>query len=1010
MKQKLVNKHIIRAISLGLTAVMASSPVTALASELEQLPEEEKKVEDNTQSQSDFVQSVEVVQEQLAEAENSISGTTTETTRVEVDDTAEKERVILPSTEEVITETPSAMEAAGNPVLQEEAATLEKDGAEYEVSYDASIAEPSVQQNTGSANSELNEAQISLENAVIQEAAAAGKGEVAESQIGKAQEAVEEAEAANSEVETAEEALEQAVEAAKATTTKEEADAAMETVEEAVKTVEEAEVKAQEAVEAAQTQLEAAQKEADAAKANYQTAKTSLGASKEQVAQAHAEMVKAEEKASALKKEVDSREKDYEKALQLKRLYESMKEVAAKEKPTSDYISAGQKEEYSSDFGREKASSEYWKASYDYFEAYLNYVYGSEKDFTAHWTSKGEHFAKNNVYEITYTNEAGENVTKYFNYHLTGENGDISIYEKKSQEVYGEENYQVAATDVVLETEDGKYVIKKDDAVKVDEFDYLTEFKKSFVNDEKLTLDENSTFVEYTLTDILVADKNGDQVRDIKTETGVDSQQKLEKLVEGLTETQYLELTYRYPGSSPMVIEVNSGVNVATLINEIFRSYLGNNTITAVVKEKCSTQKAVVETIRGNYTLEYSKEEFISVDKFKDVPSLSARKNDIKGLVEDKMKSFGGTASNLKIEEKRDEITGEILGYTYTYDVVAKRIGINLEERTYTATTYNTKSDVLMERKDTSQDQKILDAMNAAAAYREKQDAAAVALAAVKEAKADVEKAQQQLKELKINDAKFEQALEKLEAAKGKLVKAQEDLKEVQEEVKETKEEYEKVKEELEEKSYPDKPGTEPNPENGTGENNDDDLKDVPKEEGGNSSDDNKEKKPENSSEDGNRLPDRTPARQPVTQPQNEQNPTSGNSGNNNTQPIPNGNNLPENTQDTVTLQQEDASTNLQQNNNTSANNIQDAVLVAAADEEVPLGGDLSQMIGEEQLEEDGQTTLTQLEEEAVPLANTTLPKENMSWWWLLIVALLGATGYKMYEKYQEKKELKEEK
>ena len=31
-------------------------------------------------------------------------------------------------------------------------------------------------------------------------------------------------------------------------------------------------------------------------------------------------------------------------------------------------------------------------------------------------------------------------------------------------------------------------------------------------------------------------------------------------------------------------------------------------------------------------------------------------------------------------------------------------------------------------------------------------------------------------------------------------------------------------------------------------------------------------------------------------------------------------------------------------------------------------------------------------------------PVEKMSWWWLLIVALLGATGYEMYRKHQAKK------
>lgn len=1018
MKQKLVNKHIIRAISLGLTAVMASSPVTALASELEQLPEEEKKAEENTQNCSEFAQKAEEVQEQLAEAENSAVGNEVNSPVI-IDDTAEEEKVQLPSTGEAIEGTvSSALVAAGEESLKDVTATLtDKEGSSYEIDYRISTENPSVQENVGTGNTEISDAKVDLNNAVVLEETANAKTEILTEEVKKAEEEVKNVEATNQEVKQAEEELKAAVDTVntlvnKDEATKEETDTAIENVQNAVEMVEKAEETAKTAVDKAQKQLDTAQREADEAKAMYENAKNSLASSKEEVTKAYEEMVKAEEKAEVLKAEVDRKEKDYEKALNLKKLYEQMKEVASKENPSSDYITEESKEEYSSDFGREKASSAYWAASFDYFEAYLEYVYGGKKDFNATWTSKGEHFAKNNVYEVSYADENGSTVTQYFNYHLNNKEGDISIYEKKSEIVYGNEQYKPKESDVIVNADNGSYVIKKDDSKLLEETDYLTGFKNSFRNDEKLTLDEDSLYKDYTLKDVLIPDVNGDKIREVKQEKGIDSQQKLENIIDSLSDTQYVQLTYSYLGSSPVVIEVNAGVNVAALIEDIFRLPIGDEAITAVVKEKCSLQKAVVETVRGNYTLEYKKDDFISVEEFQKpnnmIPGVTARKNYIKEVIEERMATINGEASNVEIKEVYKD--GVLVGYSYSYDIAAQRVGINLKERVYTATTYDSKTDLLMERKDTSQDQTILDAMNAAAAYRKKQDAAAIALAAVKEAKADVIKAQRNLESLEINDVKYQEAVNKLEAAKANLNQQQEKLNEIEKEVKEIKEEYEKVKKELEEKSYPEKEGTEPNPENGTGENSDDDLKDVPKEEGGNSSDDNKEKAPGNSSEDGNRLPDRTPARQPVTQPQNEQNSTPGNSGNNNTQPIPNGNNLPENTQDTVTLQQEDIFTNLQQNNNTSADITQDTVLVAAADEEVPLGGDLSQMIGEEQLEEDGQITLTQLEEETVPLANTTLPKENMSWWWLLIIALLGATGYKMYEKYQEKKELKEEK
>ena len=1051
MKQKLVNKHIIRAISLGLTAVMASTPVTALAAELEQLPEEEKKEEESTQNQSKFAQTAEVVQKQLEEAENSLVGENA----VSIDDTAEEEKVVLPSTEEAIEDpVPSAFTAADEETLKEDSATLtDEEGNSYEIEYCISIENPSVQENVATANTKINEANIALDNTVVFEEAANAKTEILTKDVEKAEEELKNVEDANEEVKQAEEELKAAVDTAnslvnKEEVTKEEADTAIENIQNAVDTVEKAEETAKTEVEEAQAQLDNAQREADAAKAMYENAKKSLASSKEEVTKAYEEMVKAEEKAEALKAEVDEKEKDYAKALELKRLYEQMKEVASKENPNSDYITEESKEEFSSDFGREKASPEYWSASFEYFEAYLDYVYGAEKDYKASWTSQGEHFAKNNVYEVSFTDDQGQTVTKFFNYHLNNEEGDISIYEKKSQEVYGEKQYQTKESDVVVETGDGRYVIKDDASKIVEETDYLTGLKNSFYRNEKLTLDESSLYKEYTLKDILVSDPNGDQTRDVKEETVIETQQNLENLVDSLSEAQYIQLTYSYLGSSPMTVEVNSGVNVSTLINEIFRAPLGDRAIKAVVKEKCTLQKAVVETVRGDYTLEYQNNDFISVKEFRKpgniIPTETARKNYIYEIIEERMATINGEASNIEIKEVYSN--GRLAGYSFTYDVVAERVGINLEERVYTATTYNDKRDLLMERKDTSQDQTILDAMNAAAAYRKKQDAAAVALAAVKEAKADVIKAQKELKSLEINDEEYQKAVQNLEAAKAELIRQQKELDKIEEEVKEIKEEYEKVKKELEEKSYPEEEGTEPDSEDSSGkgenqnpkndsaeegentfEGNEEKTQDKPSEDELNNQEDRKEdlskeenqptealdtdadKQLDGTTEEGRGLADKAPARQPEVGLQNTQSPVPENTGNDTIEYGSNINNLQTDTQEGTTVQQVGVPANQQQNNDTLEENVDEMVLVA--DEEVPLGGDLSQMMGEDQQEkEDEQITLTQLEEEAVPLANTVLPKESMSWWWLLIVALLGATGYKMYEKYQEKKELKEEK
>lgn len=60
----------------------------------------------------------------------------------------------------------------------------------------------------------------------------------------------------------------------------------------------------------------------------------------------------------------------------------------------------------------------------------------------------------------------------------------------------------------------------------------------------------------------------------------------------------------------------------------------------------------------------------------------------------------------------------------------------------------------------------------------------------------------------------------------------------------------------------------------------------------------------------------------------------------------------------------------------------------------------------ETKAEPESQETI-QLDDEATPLANIIVEDEQtkMSWWWLLIVALLGATGYEMYKKHNEKKQ-----
>jgi len=49
-------------------------------------------------------------------------------------------------------------------------------------------------------------------------------------------------------------------------------------------------------------------------------------------------------------------------------------------------------------------------------------------------------------------------------------------------------------------------------------------------------------------------------------------------------------------------------------------------------------------------------------------------------------------------------------------------------------------------------------------------------------------------------------------------------------------------------------------------------------------------------------------------------------------------------------------------------------------------------------------TELTDIQDTETALAATPINEEHMSWWWLIIVAVLGGTGYALYKKNQEKK------
>lgn len=80
--------------------------------------------------------------------------------------------------------------------------------------------------------------------------------------------------------------------------------------------------------------------------------------------------------------------------------------------------------------------------------------------------------------------------------------------------------------------------------------------------------------------------------------------------------------------------------------------------------------------------------------------------------------------------------------------------------------------------------------------------------------------------------------------------------------------------------------------------------------------------------------------------------------------------------------------------------------VVQIADEAAPLAANAAESTQKTVEEAPKAEEAINIADEAVPLADVSVADEQakMSWWWLLIVLVLGATGYEMYKKHNEKK------
>lgn len=79
--------------------------------------------------------------------------------------------------------------------------------------------------------------------------------------------------------------------------------------------------------------------------------------------------------------------------------------------------------------------------------------------------------------------------------------------------------------------------------------------------------------------------------------------------------------------------------------------------------------------------------------------------------------------------------------------------------------------------------------------------------------------------------------------------------------------------------------------------------------------------------------------------------------------------------------------------------------VVVFANEDIEIGENQSDTITEkeeaytEEFKNFSNPPTTTIEDSEVPLADA--PEASMSWWWLIVVALLGAAGYELCRKYQ---------
>ena len=469
VKKELTNKKVVRAIALGLSAVMLTTPMTAMAHEAPVVDpdagttEVDKKINvtDGVDTTNAEIQNVEGL------VENAQQSTTDAGITLKDDNTA------------VVGNAKDAAVEAG----KVNDTTLDiKDGEN-----DLTVNYGAVADKEETANEHLDNVEEEL---VILDQAAEALDKAADSidtDIADAEELMgtldQSVEDANNVAADAEAALNAAQDT---TATEDEVKEAIASAATAVEKAETVAADAEKALEEAKAELDAAQKAADKAQLNYKLAQSTLGVSQEEIDAAQKAAQEAEKYASLLKDDVDAKQAAFEEAekdaLNLAKLQQAMYDQANSIKKIYDENSTVNDPDEGKLFDKETASGAYWDAAREYFKAYMQYVFDGiyGKGNVSYEWKKGSYSygddkyytAGGNAYIIKYTvEEDGETkeITRYFNYHTTDFDGNIAIYEK----------FEGSKDEIKIDAEEGQeekyeYVLvdNKGDAVKNDDDSY----------------------------------------------------------------------------------------------------------------------------------------------------------------------------------------------------------------------------------------------------------------------------------------------------------------------------------------------------------------------------------------------------------------------------------------------------------------------------------------------------------------------------------------------------------